>query len=66
MKFKPYIVSVTTLVIFSCVLSLALAEVILRAIYDLPNPIAKYYTVEAAKLAKSIKIQQFEFETQHS
>jgi len=54
------------LVIFSCVLSLAFAEVILRAIYDLPNPIAKYYTVEAAKLAKTIKIQQFEFETQHS
>lgn len=54
------------LIIFSCFVSLYIAEAILRTIYILPQqPIANYYPLDAAKLGKTIQIRQYEFESQH-
>lgn len=53
------------LLLLSCVFSLYVSEAVLRVIYTLPQPIATYYPLEAAKLGKTIQIRQYEFDSQH-
>ena len=53
------------LILFSCIIFLIIAELSLRAVYVMPQSLANYYPLQAAKLGKIIQVRQYEFETQH-
>lgn len=63
-KVKLFTIEIFIL-LFSCLVSLYIAEGFLRFFFTLPRPLASYYPLEAAKLGKTVTADLYEFKTQN-